>query len=257
MLVADRGKAPMTGRSALVIAATVLLAACGEMRRDLLPRTHTMSMSPDGRSTAWVRQSFNIDPPDDHLYLKGPDGAVVKLLDLAPDADWCRSIIWTPDSSRVAFLVTDNRLSVFDVRSHDHLAEVVLVKIDGYPGSEAARNLAFADEGRTVSFERIDRWSQRLISRETMRLPTTRLRVRLLWADTGAAFGSTWARIVASDGAEMRARVEPAADGVATLPAFRDGLMRLVEFGARQPNKTVIVRNVPTAAEPIVVRFDR
>ena len=153
-----------------LVAVAVLLSGCGGIRRDFLPRTHTVSTSPDGRATAWVRQDFNIDPPDDHLFLKGPDGKVTKLLDLAPDADWCRTIIWTPDSARVGFLVTDNRLSVFDVRSREHLADVALVKIDGYPGSEAVRNIAFVDEGRAVTFERTDRWTHALLSRETKRL---------------------------------------------------------------------------------------
>ena len=227
------------------------------MRRDFLPRTHTVSTSPDGRSKAWVRQEFNIDPPDDHLYVEGPDGAVTKLLDLAPDADWCHSIIWTADSTRVGFLVTDNRLSVFDVRSREHVAELVLVKIDGYPGSEAARDVAFTDEGRAVTFERTDRRTQKLLSRETMRVPTLRLRVRPVWADTGEAFGSTWARVVANDGEEFRFRVTPAADGVATLPAFHAGPFRIMEFGTRQQGKTVIVRNVAASNDPVVVRFDR
>jgi hypothetical protein len=240
-----------------LLAAAVLLSGCGEIRRDFMPRTHTLCTSPDGRATAWVRQDFNIDPPDDHIFLKGPDGTVTRLLDLAPDADWCRTIIWTPDSARVGFLVTDNRLSVFDVRLREYLAEVVLVKIDGYPGSEAARNLAFVDDGRAVSFERTDRRTQRLLSRETMRLPTERLRVRPVWADTGTALGSTWARLVTANGQEARVRVTPAADGVATLPAVHDGPFRIVEFGARQANKTVIVRNVVASREPIVVRFDR
>jgi len=171
----------MPGRSflrlSLAIVASVSLSACAEMRRDFLPKTHTVSTSPDGRSTAWVRQGFSIDPPDDHLFLKGPDGRTHKLRDLAPDADWCRTIIWTADSARVGFLITDNRLSIFDARTREHLAEVTLVKIDGYPGSEAARNIAFTDSGRAVTFERTDRKTQRLLSRETLTLPTGRPRV--------------------------------------------------------------------------------
>lgn len=247
----------MTGRSAPIVIAAVLLSACGEMRRDFLPRTHTVSTSPDGNAQAWVRQGFSIDPPDDHLFLKHPGGAITKLLDLAPDADWCHTIIWTRDSTRVAFLITENRLSVFDTASAEHLAEMVLVSIDGYPGSEAVGNIAFTHDGRAVTFQRIARWTSRLLSQETMRLPTARLRVRPVWADTDAAYGSTWARLVANDGREIRVAVKPSADGVASLPAFGDGSFRLIEFFARQPGRTVILRDVAVSPEPIVVRFDQ
>ncbi len=247
----------MPGRSAQIVIAAALLSGCGEMRRDFLPRTHTVSTSPDGRSQAWVRQGFSIDPPDDHLFLKRRTGEVTKLLDLAPDADWCHTIIWTRDSSRVGFLITENRLSVFDAASAEHLAEVVLVKIDGYPGSEAVRDIAFTDDGRGAMFERIDRWTSRGLSHETIVLPTFRRRVRLVWGDSDAANRSTWARLVATDGRETRVVVKPSADGVASLPAFDDRPLRLAEFFARQPGRTVILRDVAMSPEPIVVRFDR
>lgn len=240
-----------------IAAAALVLSACGEMRRDFLPRTHTISTSPDGRWTAWVRQGFSIDPPDDHLFLKGPNGRVTKLMDLAPDADWCRTIIWTADSVRVGFLITDNRLSVFDVPSHEHVSEVVLVKVDGYPGSEAVRNLAFTDSGRAVTFERTERRTQQLLSRETRRLPAARLRVRPLWSDTGTSSGPTWAKLVAISGQEIRVRVTPGPDGVSALPAFDDGPLRIVEFRAYRPGKTVILRDVPISETPVVVRFER
>lgn len=240
-----------------IVAAGLVLSACGEMRRDFLPTTHTISTSTDGRWTAWVRQGFSIDPPDDHLFLKGPDGRVTKLMDLAPDADWCRTIIWTADSARVGFVITDNRLSVFDVSSHEHVNEVVLVKIDGYPGSEAVRNLAFTDSGRAVTFERIDRRTAQLLSRETRGIPAARLRVRPLWSDTGTSSGPTWARLVAVSGQEIRVRVTPGSDGVAALPAFDDGPLRMVEFGAYRPGETVILRDVPISEKPLVVRFER
>jgi hypothetical protein len=247
----------MLRRTAVAIAALVSLAGCGELRREFLPRTHTTSTSPDGRWSAWVRQGFNIDPPDDHLFIKGPDGQAFKLADLAPDADWCRTIIWTQDSTKAGFLITDNRLSVFDLRSREHVAEIVLVKIDGYPGSEAARNIAFTDAGRTVTFERTDRRSQRLLARETLTLPTARLRVQPVWSDTGESAGRTWAKLVAQDGQEVRVSVNPGPDGVATLPAFRDGRLRIVELWAYRPGRTVILRDQDVSAPPVTVRFER
>jgi hypothetical protein len=261
MLAGDKGTVPMPGRSFLrqsvAIGALVTLAGCGEMRRDFLPRTHTVSTSPDGRSRAWVRQGFSIDPPDDHLFIKGPDGRTHKLLDLAPDADWCRSIIWTADSAKVGFLITDNRLSIFDVRTRDHVAEIVLVKVDGYPGSEAVRNIAFADSGRVVTFERTDRRTSRPLSRETLTLPAGRLRIRPVWSDTGTSSGPTWAKLVANDGQEVRVAVTPGPDGVAVLPAFRDGRLRSVELRGYRPGTDVTLRDVAVSEDPVVARFER
>jgi hypothetical protein len=69
--------------SLLLACAPGLVAVSG--CRDFLPRTHTTSSSPDGRHTAYVRQGFNIDPPDDHLYLATAGQAPRRLLDLTGD----------------------------------------------------------------------------------------------------------------------------------------------------------------------------
>jgi hypothetical protein len=127
------------------------------MAHDFLPRTHTVSVSPDGKYTAFVRQHFNSDPPDDHLYLGPADGRARRLMDLAPDSDWCTTIVWTRDSRRVGFLIRDQRLAIFDAASGAHVATVVLVVPDGYPGSQEARDVAFSDDGTRITFERFDR----------------------------------------------------------------------------------------------------
>jgi hypothetical protein len=80
-------------------AAGVGLAGC-QLAQDLLPRTHTASTAPDGRTRAFIRQHLNPDPPDDHLYLVPPDGSPQHLMALAPDQDWSRTIVWSPDSRK-------------------------------------------------------------------------------------------------------------------------------------------------------------
>lgn len=148
-------------RIAVCVAVAAAGAGCG-MARDFLPRTHTSSVSPDGRYTALVRQRLNPDPPDDHLYL-GVTGVPPRhLMALAPDSDWCRTIIWTRDSRRVGFVIRDQRLAVFDTETGELTAMVVLVEADGYPGSQEARHITFNDDGSAVSFERFDRPMTRL-----------------------------------------------------------------------------------------------
>jgi hypothetical protein len=240
----------------IAMALTVSATACRQAR-DLLPRTHTISTSPDGRWRAWVRQELNLDPPDDHLFLKGPDGRTVRLMDLAPDADWCHSIVWTADSTRVGFLITDNRLSIFDARSLEHVAEVILVKIDGYPGSEEVQQLAFTSDGTAVTFDRAGRWTHQVLSHETLALPTERLQIRPVWRNSGRPSGKTWAKLVARDGREVRVSVKPNADGVATLPAFCEGPFRVVELWAYRTGKTLVLHDVRISNEPILAQFDR
>ena len=139
------------------IAAVAILVNAGcQAASDFLPRTHTTSASPDGRSWAFVRQHLNPDPPDDHLYIGHVSGSATHVLALAPDADWCRTIVWTPDSKTVGFLVSDQRLALFDVRTLKLIVMTVLVAPDGYPGSQEARNVAIASDG-VISFERVVR----------------------------------------------------------------------------------------------------
>lgn len=241
----------------LLIASTTIASSACRQARDFLPRTHTESTSPDGKYTAWVRQEINIDPPDDHLFLKGPDGRTHRLMDLAPDADWCRSMTWTADSGRVAFLVTDNRLTIFDVTSREHVVEVPLVKIDGYPGSEEVQKLAFSPDGASVTFDRADRRSHSVIAHETLVLPTARLRLRPTWRDTGQAAGITWAKLVAPDGREVRVKVQPDAEGLATLPAFHPGPLKFVELRNYKGKAWQLLRNVTVRNTPLRVEFDR
>jgi hypothetical protein len=158
---------------ALLCATLVALAAC-RLANDLLPRTHTTSTSPDGRYVAFVHQELNSDPPDDHLYLGGTGGRARHLMALAPDADWCRSIFWSPGSRIVGFLINEQRLAVFDVAAGSLIQMREIVKADGYPGSQEARNLSLADNGE-VTFDRYLRATTLLRTRDrrSIEVPVT------------------------------------------------------------------------------------
>ena len=140
-----------------IFAASILVANSGcHLAHDLLPRTHTMSTSPDGRHVAYVYQQLNPDPPDDHLYLGPSKRQARRLMSLAPDADWCRTIVWSPDSRTVGFVINEQRLAVFDTATGSLTARLVLARADGYPGSEEARHVAIANDG-VVTFDRYKR----------------------------------------------------------------------------------------------------
>ena len=145
----------------------VTLFATGgcQLAHDLLPRTHTSSRSPDGRYVAFVHQGMNSDPPDDHLYL-GPVGQPARYLRaLAPDADWSRTIVWSPDSRTVGFVINEQRLALFDTATASEIATLTLVKADGYPGSEEARAISIANDG-IVTLDRYRRATMLLQTRQ-------------------------------------------------------------------------------------------
>jgi hypothetical protein len=169
----------MLSRFPFLLAAglSIAVAVGCQVSKDFLPRTHTTSTSPDGRHRAFVRQGFNIDPPDDHLYIAPAGAAPRHVMRLAPDADWCHSIIWTSDSRTVGFLIRDQRLAVFDAATAEHVAMLPLVKADGYPGSQGARDVSFGDDGRVVSFERFERGTNRSLGREAISSAGERLHI--------------------------------------------------------------------------------
>jgi len=122
---------------------------------------------------AFVRQALNLDPPDDHLYL-GPVGQPARYLRaLAPDADWSRAIVWSPDSRTVGFVINEQRLALFDTATANEIAILTLIKADGYPGSEEARAISIGNE-RIVTFERYRRATVLLQTRQgTVDTPVT------------------------------------------------------------------------------------
>ena len=149
-----------------MLALVTLLAVGGcKVANDLLPRTHTTSQSPDGRYVAFVYQALNPDPPDDHLYLRPVGQSARYLRSLAPDADWSRAIVWSPDSRTVGFVINEQRVALFDTATARELARLTLVKADGYPGTEEARAVSIGND-RRVSFDRYRRPTTMVKTRE-------------------------------------------------------------------------------------------
>lgn len=173
--------------SKVVVMLQALVATTGcQLANDLLPRTHTTSQSPDGRYTAFVRQGASLDPPDDHLYLGPSGGQTRRLMDLAPDSDWCRTIIWTNDSRKVGFLIRDQRLAIFDTATGEQVAMLQLVLADGYPGSQGARRVVMGSDG-IVSFERFQRAGDRPLGTEAVKIPRPTLSAHDLGGDESAS----------------------------------------------------------------------
>ena len=240
----------------LVIGLAALAATAGcQLASDLVPRTHTTSVSPDGRYTAFVHQEASIDPPDDHLYLGPSGGTARRLMDLAPDADWCHTIIWASDSSKVGFLIRDQRLAVFDTATSELLAFLQLVLEDGSPGSQGARHVVLQPDG-VVAFERFERATDRALGTETAAIPVRRLSMRMNWADTRGPVNDAWVSVRVADGNDVSVRTTPGADGLVRLPAIAAGPFRAVHISIPGMG-TAVLLDVPITDRPLEVTLSR
>lgn len=153
----------MNGRRLLialsVLAWTVLVAnvAFRQGRRQIVFRV----LSPGGLHAAEVRSHWSVDPPAQSLWL-APAAARPprRVAVLGEDTDWCDEIVWSPDGSRVAFLIRGVRIEVYDAETARLTARVPLVEADGYPGSREARALKLLAGGTGVEYRECVRGRQ-------------------------------------------------------------------------------------------------
>ena len=109
--------------------------------------------SPDGRVVAFVRNHPDVDPPNQSLWLQSSNGAATELSRLAPDADWCNLIVWSADSRRVAFLVSDAILHAYDGQSHAKVFSGFVGRRSwDQPPRYTLRDLALSADGTSVTF---------------------------------------------------------------------------------------------------------
>lgn len=136
---------------ACLMVAAFLLGCDGEMLG--LPHVPLAAASPDGRSLAWIRNHTTLDGPSQSIWL-GPVGDTsVQLRRLGEDSDWCNTIVWSADSSTVAYLVQDARLLTADRSSRRIVSEKWLTEWQGeYPPYRMVRNLSLSADGREAHF---------------------------------------------------------------------------------------------------------
>ena len=260
----------------LVCVAVALSAGC-RLARDLLPRTHTTSVAPDGKTRAFVRQHLNPDPPDDHLYIARPGEPPQEVMALAPDADSSRAIAWSPDSRKVGFVINGHRLAVYDVRSFDLEAMLILDAV----GEQEVRSVTLDGSG-AVSFDLVERalidiphkgdrlqvrggdiaqyprgsrlvTPERMLGRRTMTIPEQRVSLRLTSVEGQQAVRTGWARLQARGGRQVRVPWTRADDDTARLPAFDAGPLEILEVGVPGRWRTAVLKNVAVTGDPIAV----
>jgi hypothetical protein len=174
--------------SRLFVAALAACASACELTH-FLPHTLATAVSPDGRHTAIVRRAFSIDPPDDHLFIATKGQAERNVLNLGPDVDWCRSIVWSPDSRKAGFVINDEQLAIVDAETGRLDVRMILTG-DSCCGSAQyeAQRVAFNEDATEVSFDRVQRATIRVrgeggkefevgVSRESLEHASVRRRI--------------------------------------------------------------------------------
>ena len=90
---------------------------------------------------------------------------------LAEDQDWCDTIVWSADSTRVAFLVQDAYLVLVDASSGQVVFESWLIDDRGaYPPQEVVEDLRLSKDGSTARFRRCSRRGGTCSEPETLAL---------------------------------------------------------------------------------------
>lgn len=147
-------------RSEFAVFAIVLnaaLAACSAEQWGL-PRVPLQVFSPDGRYVAFVKNHPNIDPYDQSLWLRPAEGSPVRLARVPPDAWWCDRIVWSADSRRVGFVVSDAIVHVYDATTRARVFSGFVGRRSwDTPPKYILRDVSLGDDGTSVSFRECER----------------------------------------------------------------------------------------------------
>jgi WD40 repeat protein len=115
-------------------------------------RTLFTTPSPDGQLVAYVTEARCAEVRCQALRV-GTSSRSGSTLETLTGDEQVSEIAWTPDSSRVAFVVNGYQLRVFDARSGRNLGAVSLIDPDGFPPSRIARGVTFSTDGAAVTFD--------------------------------------------------------------------------------------------------------
>ena len=84
----------------------------------------------------------------------GPDTKRAKVVQtLTGPAEQAGEIAWTPDGSRVGFIINGYQLRMFDARTGNGLGAVAIIDPDGFPSSRIARGVTFSTNGAAITYD--------------------------------------------------------------------------------------------------------
>ena len=152
----------------LLLFCCLVLVGCSAEQLGI-PRVQIEVRSPSGGHVARVSNHPSIDPPSQSLWVQTQGGDAVQVRRLAEDQDWCDTIVWSADSTRVAFLVQDAYLVLVDAFSGQVVFERWLIEARGaYPPHEVVEDLLLSEDGSMATFKRCSRRSGTCSEPETL-----------------------------------------------------------------------------------------
>ena len=84
----------------------------------------------------------------------GPDTKRAKVVQtLTGPGEQAGEIAWTPDGTRVGFVINGYQLRVFDARTGAALGAVAIIDPDGFPSSRVARGVTFSGNGAAITYD--------------------------------------------------------------------------------------------------------
>lgn len=145
--------------SPLAVAAAVVIGAAlgaagmmlsGSRGGAAWERTAARAPSPDRSLVAFVRERACAEGLCRSLHLGNSEETATELGPIATaTAD---EIAWTPDGSRVAFLLNGSGLVIYDAKKRERVGTVRLMS-DEASQSRLARGVTFSENGRAVTFD--------------------------------------------------------------------------------------------------------
>ena len=152
----SRGGAAIAALIAVFVAALVAFAGGWFLGAR---RTVLAFSSPAGDAIAYVFEARCAQGLCQSLWI-GKDMRQAKMAQmLTGPGEQVSEIAWTPDATRVAFIVNGYQLRLFDAASGGNLGAVSLVEPDRTPTSRIARGVTFSNTGAAVTFDDCPRFS--------------------------------------------------------------------------------------------------
>jgi hypothetical protein len=138
---------------ALLLAAVAAVALLARKERSEHEWEVVFSTAPGKARVALVRDRNCETGPCQSLWIGASRESATQVATLAAGDERCDEIAWTPDGTRVGFLVNGYQLRVHDAQTLTPAGTISLIEPDGNPTTRIARGVTFSENGRAVTFD--------------------------------------------------------------------------------------------------------